>query len=224
MTERRYSREEVASILRVALDQADDVEGLTQVELREVADEVGIPIADLDSAIEMLEREREVLAEMEKIRAGRKGRLYRSLGNLAIVGSTATAIDFMLGPEWFVQYLFAMWGMVAAFQARSAFLPNEARLESQARKTLARRWRKQQWRKREKELPKVVEAGAAALVEAAARKIAERIEGGAAGGKRSASRVRVDPRPATTARSQATTTEEEEVLAELEELRRGHRR
>ena len=59
MSTRTLDRDEVEAILRVALQRADAVEGLTRDELAEVAAEVGIPLTDLDGAIELIERERE---------------------------------------------------------------------------------------------------------------------------------------------------------------------
>ena len=198
--------------MRAALQKADAVEGLTRDELVEVAAEVGIPAADLDDAVEAIEREREVAEKVAQITSTRKRRFYRTLGNVAILGGTLAGIDYMLGPEWFVQYFGALSGMVLAFQARNAFLASPEDVEEQARKKLVKEWKKREWRRRERELPKVVEAGATALVEAAARKIAERL-GGASGASRARGgagpRVRVEPRPQEAPRDGAEPAEAE---------------
>ncbi len=212
MTHATYDRDQVEAILRVALQRADAVEGLTRDELAEVAAEVGIPVTDLDDAIEMIEREREVQERAEQIVAGRKGSFYRSLSNFAIVGTFLGAVDYMSGPGWWVQYVAAVWAMGLAFQGRSAFLAKPEDVDRIARKRLQREWRKRDWKKRERELPKAVEAGAAALIEAAARKIAERIESVNAG---PSARVRVQPAPHAASRrserGQQVQEHEEEV-------------
>ena len=80
-------------------------------------------------------------------------------------------------------------------------------------------WRRREWQKRERQLPKAVEAGAAALIEAAARKIAERIDavGVRPGGP--APRVRVAPAPHTSGR-----TAREEFEVERGVNQPGHQR
>ncbi|MEZ4324549.1 MAG: hypothetical protein R3B40_04970 [Polyangiales bacterium] len=86
-------------------------------------------------------------------------------------------------------------GHGVTFRGRRAFFAPSEDIEKLARKRLAKEWRKRDW-KRERELPKAVEAGAAALIEAAARKIAERIEqAGTRPPQGAQQRVRVDPAP-----------------------------
>ena len=171
MSGRTYDRDEVEAILKVALERADTVEGLTRAELSEVAAEVGIPVTDLDGAIELIEREREVQASMTQIVAERRRGFYWALGNATIVTSFLAVIDFVQGPGWWVPYVAAAWGMALTFRGRRAFFAPSEDIEKLARKRLAKEWRKRDWKKRERELPKAVEAGAAALIEAAARKI-----------------------------------------------------
>ncbi|MCB9662083.1 MAG: 2TM domain-containing protein [Sandaracinaceae bacterium] len=196
MSGRTYDRDEVEAILKVALERADTVEGLTRAELSEVAAEVGIPVTDLDGAIELIEREREVQASMTQIVAERRRGFYWALGNATIVTSFLAVIDFVQGPGWWVPYVAAAWGMALTFRGRRAFFAPSEDIEKLARKRLAKEWRKRDWKKRERELPKAVEAGAAALIEAAARKIAERIEqAGTRPPQGAQQRVRVDPAP-----------------------------
>lgn len=193
MSQRTYDREEVEAILKVALERADTVEGLSRDELSEVAAEVGIPLTDLDGAIELIEREREVQQAMARIVAERQRGFYWALGNATIVTGFLGVIDYVQGPGWWVPYVAAAWGMALTFRGRRAFFAHTEDVEKLARKRLAKEWRKRNWQKRERELPKAVEAGAAALIEAAARKIAERIDQVSVGtaGRPPAQRVRV---------------------------------
>lgn len=196
MSQRTYDRDEVEAILRVALERADAVEGLTRDELAEVAAEVGIPVTDLDGAIELIEREREVQQAMARIVAERRRGFYWALGNATIVTAFLGVVDYVQGPGWWVPYVAAVWGMALTFRGRRAFFAHPEDIEKLARKRLAKEWRKRNWQKRERELPKAVEAGAAALIEAAARKIAERIDqAGSRPSERRAERVRVAGSP-----------------------------
>lgn len=195
MSTRTFDRDEVEAILRVALQRADAVEGLTREELAEVAAEVGIPLTDLDGAIELIEREREVAQRKTQIVAERKRGFYWGLGNATIVTSFLGVIDYVQGPGWWVPYVAAVWGMALTFRGRWAFFAADESLDKLARKQLQKEWRKRDWQKREKALPKAVEAGAAALIEAAARKIAERIDAVGTGPRSPAPRVRVAPAP-----------------------------
>lgn len=219
MSTRTFDRDEVEAILRVALQRADAVEGLTRDELAEVAAEVGIPLTDLDGAIELIEREREVAARKTQIVAERRRGFYWGLGNATIATSFLGVIDYVQGPGWWVPYVAALWGMVLTFRGRWAFFAADADLEKLARKQLQKEWKKRDWQKRERQLPKAVEAGAAALIEAAARKIAERIDavGVRPGGP--APRVRVAPAPHTSGR-----TAREEFEVERGVNQPGHQR
>jgi hypothetical protein len=210
VSRRTYDRAEVESILRVALERAEAVEGLTRDELKEVATEVGIPVADLDGAIELIEREREVDQRRAAIVSERKRGFYTALGNATITTGFLGVIDYLQGPGWWVPYAVAAWGMLLAFRGRRAFLADQADLDKLARKQLAKEWKKRDWQKRERQLPKAVEAGAAALIEAAARKIAERID--AAGGRRPTPppRVRVAPEAPVSERQAPLDTHEVE--------------
>jgi hypothetical protein len=200
VSDRTYDHEEVEAILRTALERGDSVEGLTRDELAQVATEVGIPLTDLDGAIELIEREHEVQARMAQIVAERQRGFYWALGNATIVTAFLGVIDYVQGPGWWVPYVAAAWGMALTFRGRRAFFAHSEDIEKLARKRLAKEWRKRNWQKRERELPKAVEAGAAALIEAAARKIAERIDQvGARRPAPPAQRVRVSPRPAPAA-------------------------
>lgn len=211
MSTRTFDRDEVEAILRVALQRADAVEGLTREELADVAAEVGIPVTDLDGAIELIEREREVAARKAQIVAQRRRGFYWGLGNATIATSFMAVVDFLQGPGWWVPYVAAVWGMVLTFRGRWAFFAADEDLDKLARKQLQKEWRKRDWQKREKQLPKAVEAGAAALIEAAARKIAERIDAVGAGSGRTNPRVRVAPSPAGAASGPRTAHEDLEV-------------
>ncbi|MBK6807598.1 MAG: hypothetical protein IPG81_01610 [Sandaracinaceae bacterium] len=87
MSTRTFDRDEVEAILRVALQRAEAVEGLTREELAEVAAEVGIPLTDLDGAIELIEREREVDRRRASIVGERKRGFYAAVGNATIATS-----------------------------------------------------------------------------------------------------------------------------------------
>jgi hypothetical protein len=215
---RTFDRDEVEAILRVALQRAEAVEGLTREELAEVAAEVGIPLTDLDGAIELIEREREVDRRRASIVGERKRGFYAAVGNATIATSFLGVIDYVQGPGWWVPYVAAVWGMVLTFRGRRAFFADEADLDKLARKQLQKEWKKRDWQKRERQLPKAVEAGAAALIEAAARKIAERIDAVGVRPASSGPRVRVAPSPA----GQAPTTFEEHVLEQT--VGRGRKR
>ena len=197
---RTYSQEEVNEILKRALRQQSlQKQTLTHDELVDMADEVGIDRQSLEAATADLAQMRadELVQstearELAEERARRFSRFVSSLFTYLIVGIVLYFIALKTGGNWFYWPIMG-FTIALAFQLRGIFFPQEGlerrlrRRQKEARK-LERQAAREAWRNRmmhatfsappapavnagAKEFEAAVQAGVAALLTVAARKI-----------------------------------------------------
>jgi hypothetical protein len=195
---RTYTQEEVTEILKRALRQQGlRNQTLSHDELVQMADEVGIDRESLEAATTDLAQSRaeELVAndqarELAEERTRRFRRFVSSFFTYAIVGALLYFIDKRTsGGTWFFWPLMG-FGIVLAFQLRAVFFPHEGlerrrRQEQKRVRRLERKAAREAWRQRvhstlgvhpspdygAKEFESAVQAGVAALLTVAARKI-----------------------------------------------------
>jgi hypothetical protein len=197
---RTYSQEEVTEILKRALkQQSQRGNQLSHDELVEMADEVGIDRGSLEAATaDLVQTRAQELAhqddarEITAERSRRIGRFVSSLFTYLIVGTFLFLIDIRTsGGTWFYWPLLG-FGIALAFQLRGIFFAHEGlerrrRQEQKLARRMERKAAREAWRQRmhatlgaspaeavnngAKEFEAAVQAGVAALLTVAARKI-----------------------------------------------------
>jgi hypothetical protein len=197
---RTYSQEEVTEILKRALRQ-QSLRGnqLSHAELVEMANEVGIDREALDAATVDLAQSRETelalhgeARELAEERARRFSRFVSSLFTYLVIGVILYFVDLKTsGGTWFYWPVMG-FAIALAFQLRGIFFPHEG-LEKRRRRALKEARRQERREAREalrnkmratfgvppsqavnhgaKEFEAAVQAGVAALLTVAARKI-----------------------------------------------------
>ncbi len=136
-TSRRYTTDEVSSIVRRALNGRAVAETVSHADLLETARDLGIDPDRLSSAI----HEQDELGEIEEAReAWRRRRkqefVHGHLRSYLIVNGFLMALDlYISGGSWFYFPMLG-WGIGLAFDAADAFFPSEQRIERGARKIL----------------------------------------------------------------------------------------
>jgi hypothetical protein len=196
-----YSQEEVTEILKRALRQQSlKNQVLSHDELVEMADEVGIDREALEAATADLAQTRAVeLARQSEDReiAEERTRLFSQFVSSLLVYVLVNALLYLVDRQfshgtWFYWVLLS-WGIVLVFQLRRVFFPQEslkrrkvkeaklsARLERRAQRDALRRRMREAFggygapelvSARSKEFETAVQAGVAALLTVAARKI-----------------------------------------------------
>jgi hypothetical protein len=141
-TPRKYSQEEVNSILRRALERGGGGGSITHEELVATANELGIEVDQLEAAIV----EQEEMGELDSARAEwlskRKQSFFDHLRSYLIVNLVLFLVDmFTSGGVWFYWPLFG-WGIGLLFDAAGTFFPKEREIDRGARRILERRARK----------------------------------------------------------------------------------
>ena len=196
---RTYSQEEVTEILKRALRQ-QSMRGnqLSHAELVEMASEVGIDRESLEAATADLAQSRESelvqsseARELAEERARRFTKFVSSLFTFLVIGVALFFLARNTGGNWFV-YPVIGFSIALAFQLRGIFFPQEG-LERRHRRALKaarrqeRRALRDAWRNRvhaslsappaqavnngAKEFEAAVQAGVAALLDVASKKI-----------------------------------------------------
>lgn len=168
MAKGSYSQEEVDAILDRALRaQAKDGTRLTHDELVAAASEVGIPKEAIDSAARELESGVEptdaaIVATWKK-RA--RVAFLRHFVVYALVGAMLAFVNFATGGFlWFPIVLFG-WGIGIAMHLMSLIFADEERIVSRERRRLARRARREKWKRRGADFERAVDQGVHALLE-----------------------------------------------------------
>jgi hypothetical protein len=198
---RTYSQEEVTEILKRAMRQQSlRTEVLSHDELLEMADEVGIDRGAVDAATADLVQTRagdlarkSEAGELAEERARRFNRFVSSLFTFLIIGVVLYLVDRRSGGASWWQWPIAGFGIALAFQLRGVFFPHEG-LERRRRREWKHERRRARWAEREerrlgrtrgsleprspaavqagaKEFEAAVQAGVAALLTVAARKL-----------------------------------------------------
>jgi chemotaxis protein histidine kinase CheA len=206
-----YTQEEVTEILKRALKQQSlDKQVLTHDELVEMAGEVGIDRAALESATADLAQSRaNELAreshtrELAEERARLLGRFASSLVTYVVVNAMLYFIDLRFtGGTWFYWVLLG-WGLVLLVQLRRIFLAEDILAKRKIRELRrAERQQRRAWKRERfarfqphfgagtsdvaaagaREFEAAVQSGVAALLSVAARKIQAHAERTAAAG------------------------------------------
>lgn len=138
---RRFTNDEVTSIIRRALDGRGGADDVTYDDLEDIAKQSGITPSRLRQAIE----EQETLGELENARTEFKKRqrqeFFNHFRSYCIVNGALILINVLSSREyfWFVWPMVG-WGIGIAFHAVDALFPNEAKIERGAKRLL----RKQQ--------------------------------------------------------------------------------
>jgi len=197
---RTYSQQEVTEILKRAMRQQSlRAEVLSHDELVEMANEVGIDRDALEAATVDLAQTRagelarhDEVRELAEERARRFSRFVSSLFTFSIIGAFLYFVDKRSsGGTWFY-WPVAGFGIALAFQLRSVFFPHEG-LERRRRREWKRDRKLARWAEREerrrgfgsgavhppsevvhagaKEFEAAVQAGVAALLTVATRKL-----------------------------------------------------
>jgi hypothetical protein len=197
---RTYTQEEVTEILKRALRQQGlRNQTLSHDELVQMADEVGIDRESLEAATTDLAqsraeelRESDEARELAEERARRFSRFVSSLFTYLVVGAVLYFIDMRTsGGTWFYWPVIG-FAIALAFQLRGIFFPQEGlerrrRHEEKQLRRLEKKAARDAWRQRvhatfsghppdrvnhgAKEFESAVQAGVAAMLTVAARKI-----------------------------------------------------
>jgi hypothetical protein len=173
MPERTYSQEEVEAILDRALKaQAKDGARLTHDELVAAAGEVGIPKTAIDAAARDLESRAPneptdaaiVAAWKKRARLG----FLRHVVTYLLVGAMLALINFASGASflWFPIVLLG-WGVGVAMHLMSLLFADEERIVERERRRLARRARRERWKRRSADFERAVDQGVRALLDMA---------------------------------------------------------
>jgi len=180
MPPRTYSQEEVDAILDRALRaQAKDGTRLTHEELVAAAGEVGIPKEAIDSAARELDakspgatRDPASDATDAAILAAwkRRARLgfLRHFITYVLVGAMLAFINLLTSASflWFPIVLLG-WGVGIAMHLVSLIFADEERIVARERRKIARRARRERWKRKGAEFERAVDQGVRALLEIA---------------------------------------------------------
>jgi 2TM domain len=190
MHDRRYSRAEVAEILRRAAERADDDGGghVTHQELVEAAAEAGIDVGAIEREAEALTSRRQEDAWVLADAQARKRRFVTHALTYLVIMSGLTALNVLSGTIVPALVVAILWGMGLAMHAISAYrAPSDARIErvvrrgrrriakAQAQEARAMTRREVEARlratvERSKQVDRVIDAGVDALLEGLTRR------------------------------------------------------
>lgn len=137
---RRFTSEEVTSIVRRALESRGAHDTVDYDDLLEIARSSGISASGLDAAI----REQETLGELEDAKAiwmvRRRAKFYAHLRSYLIINGVLFLINVITsrGYLWVVWPTLG-WGIALAFDASDTFFVDEAKKERGARRILRAR-------------------------------------------------------------------------------------
>ena len=136
-TAKRYTADEVTRILKRAL-RPGQKDAITHQELLEIALELGVASDMLDSAIT------QEMAGMDLEEARKKWKGYRRSGfnphlwSYIIIMVALFLIDIFSPGGWWFQWPLLGWGIGLAFHFRSAYFPQERKIEKGAQKILTK--------------------------------------------------------------------------------------
>ena len=136
-TQKRYNADEVTRILKRAFRPGQE-DTITHQELSEIARELGVAPDTLDAAIT------QEMAGMDLDEARKKWlRRQRSgfnphLWSYIIVITALFLMDLFTPYGWWFQWPLLGWGIGLAFHFRSAFFPEERKIERGAQRILAK--------------------------------------------------------------------------------------
>ena len=149
--QRRYSPEEVSSIVQRALEGAraeDDT--ISYSDLVDTARELGIPADRLEKALEEQASRGEIEKAKEKIVRRRKTEFYNHFRSYLIVNGALMLMNILTGgPLWFFWPMIG-WGIGLAFHASSTFLVSDESLEAAAIRKVKREQRHRDRKARER--------------------------------------------------------------------------
>jgi hypothetical protein len=134
---KRYNADEVTRILKRALRPGQE-DAITHQELLEIARELGVTPDTLDAAItqEMAGMDLEE-ARKKWLRRERSG-FNPHLWSYIIVITALFLIDLFSPGGWWFQWPMLGWGIGLAFHFRSAYFPQERKIERGAQRILAK--------------------------------------------------------------------------------------
>ncbi len=136
-TTRRYTTDEVSSIVRRALNGRAGADTVSHADLLETARDLGIDTDRLAAAIQEQDELGDIEEACETWRRRRKQKfVHEHLRAYLIVNGFLMALDLLVsGGSWFYFPMLG-WGIGLAFDAADAFFPSEQRVERGARRIL----------------------------------------------------------------------------------------
>jgi len=122
----RYSVDDVQQILHIALAQQTDDDHLSQQQLQDIADELGISADALAAAEREWDLRRESLADHERFNQQRKGRLHHGLARFGIVGAGLALLTVSTGTglNTLLYLVLGPWGLKLTWDAWRVYRPN----------------------------------------------------------------------------------------------------
>lgn len=139
MNSQKFTNDEMQAILKRAMERRSHSGEISYSDLSATAKELGIDEQDLDQAVrEHFDGDGIVEARRQWLRNKRK-KFYEHLATYIIVNAFLAGMSLLSGDMWFVYPLLG-WGIGVAFDAMSAFFPDDEKVQRGAEKLL----RKQQ--------------------------------------------------------------------------------
>lgn len=122
---KRYTNDEVAAILRRAIERQSSSGEMTHDELVATAREIGVSPEDLEGAIVEEEIEREVRSDITRERERSKRSFFMNLTSFVVVNALLAAMNLYVGGAIWFPFVLAGWAFVVAMQAARVFFPKQ---------------------------------------------------------------------------------------------------
>jgi hypothetical protein len=134
---KRYNADEVTRILKRALRPGQE-EAITHKELLEIARELGVTPDTLDAAITQEMAGMDLEEARKKWLRRERSAFNPHLWSYIIVITALFLIDIFSPGGWWFQWPMLGWGIGLAFHFRSAYFPQERKIERGAQRILSK--------------------------------------------------------------------------------------
>ncbi len=150
---RRFTSDEVTSIIRRALEGRGSHDDVSMEELEDIASKSGVTLTRLREAIEEQETLGELDRAKQRVRDSARKEFFEHFRAYCIVNGGIFVINLMTGFDypWFLWPMVG-WGIGLAFHASEALFPNEKSIEVRAQRSLRKEARNRAKRAYDKEL------------------------------------------------------------------------